>query len=344
MNIDHILEKTNEYLSVPSVISHEEHFLEFLQDDLNLPGYIVNRTNGLLAVKSINSNSAKVITAHVDRHGIITNSSGDFELACSYSKKCYGEEVKYSENLFHQFGKRFINEPVIAQDKKGKIIGRGFTKKYELNYKTKELFYYIEGIEESDPGTVIAFDSKLSIDEDMVASQIDNVICVGIIYELLRQGFEGHYLLTAEEEIGRSWKYIVDYLKSEDLETEEIITLDTSPFENNSPLLNGSVVLRNRDGRASFNPVLTKKMKKVCIDNHIPFIFKDKFIDEKNARRPEGTKKKSVGNTELGRIISSTDRRYTGTTLQLPTIGYHTNHETTSKSSIRNLCTLLEKL
>ncbi|MCK5685701.1 hypothetical protein KAJ27_16330 [bacterium] len=344
MNIDRILKKTNEYLGIPSVVSLEEHFLNFLQEDLNLPGYKINRMNGVLAVKSINSKSDRVITAHIDRHGIITNPSRDFELACSYSKKCYGEEVKYSEKLFHQFGERISNEPVVAQDKKGKIIGRGFTKNYVLDYEKKELFYHIEGIGESEPGTVIAFDSKLNIDGDMVNSQIDNVICVGIIYELIRQGFEGHFLLTAEEEIGRSWKHIVDYLQSENIETDSIITLDTSPFAEDSYLVNGSVVLRNRDEQGSFNPVLTEKLKTICINHDIPYVVKDELIDAKNAELPEGTKKKSVGKTELGKIIQSTDRKFNGTTLQLPTTGYHTNHETTSKSSIKNFCSVLQKL
>ena len=178
----------------------------------------------------------------------------------------------------------------------------------------------------------------------MVNSQIDNVICVGIIYELIRQGFEGHFLLTAEEEIGRSWKHIVDYLQSENIETDSIITLDTSPFAEDSYLVNGSVVLRNRDEQGSFNPVLTEKLKTICINHDIPYVVKDELIDAKNAELPEGTKKKSVGKTELGKIIQSTDRKFNGTTLQLPTTGYHTNHETTSKSSIKNFCSVLQKL
>ena len=54
--------------------------------------------------------------------------------------------------------------------------------------------------------------------------------------------------------------------------------------------------------------------------------------------------KGSLGVTELGRIIHATKGAIQGTTLQLPTIGYHTVEETTTKKSIDSMILILSKL
>ena len=48
--------------------------------------------------------------------------------------------------------------------------------------------------------------------------------------------------------------------------------------------------------------------------------------------------------TELGRIIKATKGAINGTTLQLPTIGYHTVEETTTKKSIDAMIDILQRL
>lgn len=54
--------------------------------------------------------------------------------------------------------------------------------------------------------------------------------------------------------------------------------------------------------------------------------------------------KGSLGVTELGRIIKATKNGIQGTTLQLPTIGYHTVEETTTKRSVEKMLFILEQL
>lgn len=54
--------------------------------------------------------------------------------------------------------------------------------------------------------------------------------------------------------------------------------------------------------------------------------------------------KTSLGVTELGRIIKASKGTIQGTTLQVPTIGYHTVEETTSKNSIESMLLILEEL
>jgi hypothetical protein len=48
-----------------------------------------------------------------------------------------------------------------------------------------------------------------------------------------------------------------------------------------------------------------------------------------------------LGRTELGRLVVATDGTINGTTLQIPTTGYHTTEETASLESISAVINLL---
>ena len=52
----------------------------------------------------------------------------------------------------------------------------------------------------------------------------------------------------------------------------------------------------------------------------------------------------SMGSTELGRIISASNGLVDGTTLQIPTSGYHTLSETAPKTSVAAFLALLNSL
>ena len=52
----------------------------------------------------------------------------------------------------------------------------------------------------------------------------------------------------------------------------------------------------------------------------------------------------SYGRTELGRLIAHTQGEVTGTTLQIPTTGYHTTRETASLQSISSAIRVLRTL
>ena len=52
----------------------------------------------------------------------------------------------------------------------------------------------------------------------------------------------------------------------------------------------------------------------------------------------------SLGTTELGRLIHASKGEIQGTTLQIPTIGYHTVHETTTKRAVESMITILKNI
>lgn len=55
------------------------------------------------------------------------------------------------------------------------------------------------------------------------------------------------------------------------------------------------------------------------------------MIEQHNVGRP---KPLSLGRTELGRLVAATGGHLNGTTLQIPTTGYHTASETATLRSV----------
>jgi putative aminopeptidase FrvX len=344
MSIINILEKTEEYLNIPSVVRFEEPFLEHLADDFNKGGYKIEKKDRILVVTKKGFKSPKIVTAHIDRHGIVFNKKGYFEYAAFNAKKHYNDKNKSSEEIFKKSGKRFIDEKVYAYDKNGKKLEGGIVKDFYYDFETKDLFFSIEGLGKLPQNTPIAYVSSLQKENNTISSQIDNVISVAVAHQLVEDGFDGTLLFTTEEEIGRSWKHIVDYLDSQDSLSKEIITLDSTPYNDTRAISEGLIVLRNKDENGVFNHSLINRIKEICENENIKYEMKDEFIEKQNAQLEKDKKPKKLGKTELGRIIQYTKGKFNSATVQIPTTNYHTNHETTSESSLTNYYKLLKKL
>jgi len=348
MSLQEILAKTDEYLQIPSVIGFERAFIQYLFADFSKRGCEVRMYNKFLTVSKKNSKNPKVLTAHIDRHGIVTDLNGNFEYAAFNVKKSYGINIKGSEKFFKKVGQRFIDEIVYAYNYlSGDKYGEGKVKSFSYDVEKKNLFFEIEGfsdIKRLQAPIPVAYKSQLKIREGLVSSQIDNVISISVIHQLVSDGFDGKIILTAEEEIGRSWKYIVDYLLEQGVSTQEIITLDTTPYDDLRAVQNGLIVLRNKDENGIFNPELVSSLREICESQGIKYEMKDEVIEAQNAKCLDGAEPKTLGKTELGRIIQHTEGRFNGATIQLPTINYHTNHETTSELALNNYYKALKKI
>jgi len=145
----------------------------------------------------------------------------------------------------------------------------------------------------------------------------------------------------ASEEAGKSWRFLLEYFRRFDITTNELLVLDTSPYASVDDINYLDIVLRNKDENAYFRSPLESKIKKIVIENGINYHYKDAYLE--NIMTSNGTKG-SLGVTELGRIIDATKGEIQGTTLQIPTIGYHTVEETTTKKSIDTMLLILSKL
>lgn len=75
-------------------------------------------------------------------------------------------------------------------------------------------------------------------------------------------------------------------------------------------------------------------------------IFRVKMsIFKKNKLRVQNNQSLlSLGSTELGRIVKESSGSIQGTTLQIPTTGYHTVEETASVLSIKTVLFILKNL
>ena len=76
MTLKNILAKTEEYLQVPSVVRFEQPSMEHLAEDFSKPDYEVEQRDRILVVSKKGSKNPKIITCHIDRHGIVVNQDG----------------------------------------------------------------------------------------------------------------------------------------------------------------------------------------------------------------------------------------------------------------------------
>jgi putative aminopeptidase FrvX len=179
----------------------------------------------------------------------------------------------------------------------------------------------------------------LTLKDGYISAQLDNVVSVAVLIHLFRKGFQGTALFTAEEESGKSWRYALSWFQRQQKTTQRLLVLDTSPYPTTEAASAQDVVLRRKDLGGEFSPFMTEELEGICRELRVSHSYKDEYVERMNATR---TKPLSLGRTELGRLIAATDGQITGTTLQIPTTGYHTTSETASLRSVAAVLRLLE--
>jgi putative aminopeptidase FrvX len=329
-------------IRTPSVVGAEHPFFILVKRELEELNIEVEYYDGVLVAKGKDPTSG-YISAHADRHGLICTGHNEFQYA-AYIAKNQADLTgnSNSEELLKNFTDRFVNEKVQAYEPwSGSYLGLGTIQDAFLCQRRNNIIFKVDGFDHLFPGTPIGFVDNLKINDDLVSAQLDNVISVAIIIYLYRLGYKGTAFFTASEEAGKSWRFLLEYFRRFNLSTNELLVLDTSPYKNVEDINQLDVVLRNRDENGVFRSSLKNDIKTICIKNNINYHFKDAYL--KNMMKQSG-KKGSLGVTELGRIIHATKGSIQGTTLQLPTIGYHTVEETTTRKSINSMILILQQL
>ncbi|MDA3855618.1 MAG: hypothetical protein PF569_05130, partial [Candidatus Woesearchaeota archaeon] len=177
-------------------------------------------------------------------------------------------------------------------------------------------------------GEVFALESKIKTKDDLFFGQIDNVISVAVLYYILKNfDFKQEIIFTTGEEIGVSYQNVLEYMKDKK-EILDIITLDTSPYENFNNKKVGFLTLRKGDENGKFNIELVNQIEKILIENSVSINFK--------------SSKKGI--TELGRMSSESNGKLNGATIQLPTMNYHTTYETSTMKSLENYFKIIKIL
>lgn len=339
MPYETVVLKTIEYLAIPSVVGHEQLFLRHLARDFKNLGLSVTQEGGILEISG-NEPYSTIISAHTDRHGLISIGNDQYAYAAQYVKeKRYGEENNSSQATLNAINERFEGELVYAYDPEtGDRLGEGEIAACEMCQANGDSIFYVHGMENIPKNIPVGYARSAKSDGETLKGQIDNVVSLGIIYTLFQNGFQGTALLSTEEEIGKSWIHLKNWLEKKNIQTQELIILDTSPYREKDPVIANMVVLRNRDKSAEFNNILVQKIKQRCTDLLFPFQMKDEYFLE------QGLKISDLGSTELGRIVQNTQGKWSGATIQIPTIEYHTSYETTSRGCIESFYAILHNI
>jgi len=330
----------------PSVVGAEHSFFRVLQRELEERGAKVTWYEGVLVAQGAKPHSV-MFSSHIDRHGLVCTGPNEFQYAAFISaNRTDLLSNSVSEELMMKVTERFQSNRVFAYEPwSGVYRGSGVIKNsYKCEFRNN-LIFEIEGLEDVVAGTPIAFEDKLKINEDRITGQLDNVLTAAALVHLFSLGFQGTAFFTAQEEAGKSWRYLLEWFRRFGGNTNKLFVVDTSPFPDVETANKQLLVLREKDANASFNTESTKLIESLCEKNNLSFIYKDKYVEANNEILvSNGMAAKSLGSTELGRIIAASNKLVDGTTIQIPTIGYHTMEESASVKSVEAFLKLLIEL
>ncbi len=340
------IELLSTLLREPSVVGAEHAFFRVLQRELEERGAKVTWYEGLLVAQGAKPHSL-MLSAHADRHGLVCTGPNEFQYAASVAgarSDLLGNSV--SESLMKKIATRFNDNHVYAYEPwSGAYRGKGqITNAYICEYRNNLIFELI-GLEHLVAGTPVAFRDKLTVTEQALVGQLDNVLTVAALVYLFEVGFEGTAFFTAQEEAGKSWRYLLEWFRRFGGSTNSLVVVDTSPFPDFEAASAQHLVLRNKDANASFNQELTQKLHAACSALDYGVMYKDQYVEAHNLTLiAKGEEPSSLGSTEMGRIINASQGLVDGTTLQIPTSGYHTMCESAPLASVAAFLTILTTL
>ena len=323
-------------LRMPSVVGAEHSFFRCLQRELEERGAKVTWYEGLLVAQGSRPNHL-YLSAHADRHGLVCTGPNEFQYAAFVAgarSDLLGNSV--DEQLMRKVLDRYPQQSVYAYEPwSGAYRGRGHIESaYVCEYRNNVIFN-ITGLEHLVAGTPVAFTDTLTESELSVAAQLDNVLTVALLVYLFELGFEGTAFFTAQEEAGKSWRYLLEWFRRFGSSTNQLVVVDTSPYPSFEAAQAQNLVLRHCDANAQFNISLTERLQHICDRQNLSYQYKDDYVRQNNELlKQQGLPTHSLGSTELGRIVAASNGLVDGTTLQIPTSGYHTLSETAPLASI----------
>ncbi|MDH5544395.1 MAG: peptidase M42 [Gammaproteobacteria bacterium] len=343
LKLDMFVDILKELIRHPCVVGAEHSFFRVLQRMLEERNAKVTWYEGLLVAQG-NAPDSSMFSAHIDRHGLICTGPNEFQYAAFVAgsrSDLLGNSV--SEELMAKVADRFPAVPVMAYEPwSGAYRGAGsIVRSYVCNFRNN-LIFEVKGLEHLVAGTPVAFSDRLSMRDGRFYGQLDNVLTTAMLVHLFDLGYQGTAFFTAQEEAGKSWRYLLEWFRRFGSSTNQLIVVDTSPYNDVEAADKQQVVLRTRDANAVFNQETTLKLQRLCEEENISYAYKDKYLDEINKQLiAQGQSPRSLGSTEMGRITAASKEFVHGTTLQIPTTGYHTMEESASLDSCKAFLKLL---
>lgn len=326
----------------PSVVGTEDSFFRVIRRELEEFGLKVEYFQGMLVAQGTRPDQL-ILSAHIDRHGLLCTGPNEFQYAAFIAgnrSEQTGESV--SEQMLGSIQHRFRGQRVQAHlPYSGTYLGQGTIVNSYICPARNNLIFELDGLAFLPPGTPVSYLDRLRITDSHIAAQLDNVLSVALLIHLFHCGFQGTAIFTAQEEAGRSWRYALSWFQRQRLSTQRLVVLDTSPFPTREAADAQQLVLRRKDANGEFAHELTQELCERCGQLGITTSFKDEYVEAQNVGR---AKPLSLGRTELGRLVAATDGKINGTTLQIPTTGYHTADEQASLAAISAALKLLKSM
>jgi len=335
-------------IRTPAVVAAEHSFFRVLQRELEERGAQVTWYEGLLVAQGTDPMSL-MFSAHIDRHGLICTGPNEFQYAAFVAggrSDLLGNSV--SEELMKTIVDRFTGVDVFAYEPwSGTYRGKGSIQSAHICPHRNNLIFDLSDMAHLVAGTPVAFRDRLVTENGRFSGQLDNVLTAAMLVYLFELGFRGTAFFTAQEEAGRSWRYLLEWFRRFGGSTNQLVVVDTSPYPDTEAADKQQLVLRHCDANAEFNAELTGRLAKLCHEMGVSYSYKDEYIRQQNkALTASGQPPKSLGSTEMGRIVAASNGLVDGTTLQIPTTGYHTMEESASMASceafLQVLCALAE--
>ncbi len=332
MELDEFLDILRQLIREPAVVGAEDSFFRVVRRELEECSIDLHYYKGVLVARGREPDSL-LLSAHMDRHGLVCTGPNEFQYAAFITTN-HGELTgdSVSEQMMGTIQHRFYGQRVQAHmPYVGTYLGQGTITHSYVCPERRNLIFELDGLAFLQPGTPVSFLDRLQISSGYISAQLDNVLSIALIVYLFRRGFQGTALFTAEEEAGRSWRYALAWFQRQQKTTQRLIVLDTSPYPTTEAAEKQQLVLRRKDANGLFATGITTELEQRCNDLGITYSHKDTYVEALNVDR---SKPLSLGRTELGRLVVATNGLINGTTLQIPTTGYHTTSETASLSSV----------
>lgn len=337
--LDEFLDILKPLIREPSVVGNEHSFFRVLRRELEEVGARVAYYNGVLVAQGDRPDHL-YLSAHIDRHGLLCTGPNEFEYAAFIAGnqgEVMGESV--SAHMLSQIEDRFAGQRVQAHmPYTGTYLGQGRIRRSYVCPQRKNLIFEVDGLDFLQPGTPVSFLDRLKVANGLISCQLDNVVSAALIIYLFRKGYQGTGLFTAQEESGRSWRYALSWFQRQQITTQRLVVLDTSPYATRADADAQQIALRKKDANGEFSAAMTQELVDGCKALGLTYGFKDEYIEQQNKSR---TRPFPLGRTELGRIAVATEGAINGTTLQVPTTDYHTAYETASLHAIGGAIQLL---
>mgnify|MGYP006284243399 FL=1 len=237
-------------------------------------------------------------------------------------------ERKYNADFLEKMASRYTGEEIISYNGDGKRKDKFKILRYDLEPENGEIYFELDK-KLGKKDNIFMLNPELKNRDNKFWGQIDNAISVaGIFYLMENKSMNQEVIFTIREEIGQSYKSILDFYEKKENGGETLIVLDTSPYHSFKDKEDGFLVLRHGDERSGFDEDLIREIRKILDNGGVPYNFKPSHM----------------GKTELGKVSKETGGKINGATIQLPSLNYHTSYETSTFESLKNYIKVIAHL